>query len=239
LLFGTKLMKYFAVDAESVGGDFQNHDCIYAARPPAGQRDREVLHQLVPNSMEFQLRFSVPIPRHRARLGVLQHYAKTTQSPSASPASNRKARTACFIVGGALRVEKRAGSADGPLLGGASFSVVSRRSHRAPTIITGLSNPSHTTPTHVSRRVCRRRHRRGHGPSGTHCIVDGDRRPAGYLVRSDATRSRRPRSSSQTVNVFVNHQLGSLSVSKHAVGGSGTFHFTSRVTPATRTRRST
>ena len=52
------------------------------------------------------------------------NHAKTTAAPSQSQASNRKAGPACFIVGGGLRIEKRSGSVDGPLLPGATFSVV-------------------------------------------------------------------------------------------------------------------
>jgi hypothetical protein len=40
------------------------------------------------------------------------NYAKATAAPSESRASNRKAGPACFIVGGALRVEKVDGNGD-------------------------------------------------------------------------------------------------------------------------------
>src|SRR5207248_9206078 len=100
----------------------------------------------VPNSTPFQLHFSVSIPADTALGTQFCNYAKTTQSPSASQSSNRKAGPACFTVGGALRIEKRSGSVTGPLLPGASFSVVCRPTVTVPpTVITGL-DPSQTNP---------------------------------------------------------------------------------------------
>jgi uncharacterized repeat protein (TIGR01451 family) len=221
----------FPVDAADVGGDFAMTDCVYVD-PPGAATDAPVAKyfvHFVPNAVDFHLQFSVPIPANTPLGSQFCNYVKTTQSPSASQASNRKAGPACFTVGGGLRIEKRSGSSEGPLLGGASFSVVCSPTTAAPpTIITGLSNPSQVNPnTTVSASgVSADGTIAINGPSGTPCVVTETAAPAGYLVDATPRNLTIPVGAGQTVNVFVNHQLGSLSVSKHAVGGGGTFHFT-------------
>src|SRR3954452_1597572 len=137
----------FPVDASDVGGDFEITDCVYVD-PPGSATDAPIAKyfvHFVPNNADFHLQFSVPIPANTALGSQFCNYAKTTASPSASQASNRKAGPACFTVGGGLRIEKRSGSESGPLLGGASFTVVcSPTVTSPPTIITGLSNQSQT-----------------------------------------------------------------------------------------------
>lgn len=220
----------FPVTASEVGGDFQITDCIYVT-PPGGSASAIAKYfvSFVPNNMAFQLRFAVPIPANTANGSEFCNYAKTTQSPSASPASNRKAGPACFIVGGALRVEKRAGSTDGPLLPGASFTVVCSPSVTVPpTIITGLSSPSQTNQNGTVSAAGESADGSIaiNGPSGTPCDVTETAAPDGYLLDSVTKHLTIPVGTSQTIYVFVNHQTAPLYVTKHAVGGSGTFHFT-------------
>ncbi|HEX8001263.1 MAG TPA: DUF5979 domain-containing protein [Mycobacteriales bacterium] len=221
----------FPVDAADVGGDFEITDCVYVD-PPGGAQDAPIAKyfvHFVPNNTSFQLRFSVPIPDDTPLGSQFCNYAKTTASPSASQASNRKAGPACFTVGGGLRIEKRSGSASGPLLGGASFSVVcTPTTSQPPTIITGLSNQSTSGPggTVVASGSSATGTIAINGPSGTPCVVTETAAPDGYVLDPAPRALVIPVGTSQTVNVFVNQQLGSLSVSKHAVGGSGTFHFT-------------
>jgi uncharacterized repeat protein (TIGR01451 family) len=221
----------FPVDAGDVGGDFAMTDCVYVD-PPGAAADAPIAKyfvHFVPNAEDFHLQFSVPIPANTPLGSQFCNYVKTTQSPSASQASNRKAGPACFTVGGGLRIEKRSGSTEGPLLGGASFSVVcSPTTASPPTIITGLSNPSQINAnTTVSASGSAADGTIAiNGPSGTPCIVTETAAPAGYQVDPTPRNLVIPVGASQTVNVFVNEQLGSLSVSKHAVGGGGTFHFT-------------
>jgi len=221
----------FPVDAADVGGDFAITDCVYVD-PPGTAADvplAKYFVSFVPNSTDFHLQFSVPIPADTPLGSQFCNYAKTTQSPSASQASNRKAGPACFTVGGGLRIEKRSGSVTGPLLPGASFSVLcSPATAQPPTIITGLSNQSHTNPngTVSASGVSDEGTIAINGPSGTHCIVTETAAPTGYVLDPTPRDLVIPVGTSQTVNVFVNKQLGSLTVTKHAVGGAGTFHFT-------------
>jgi uncharacterized repeat protein (TIGR01451 family) len=221
----------FPVDAADVGGDFELTDCVYVD-PPGTGTDAPIAKyfvHFVPNNTDFHLQFSVPIPANTPLGSQFCNYVKTTASPSASQASNRKAGPACFTVGGGLRIEKRSGSAVGPLLPGASFTVVcSPAVTQPPTIITGLSNQSHTNGdgTVSASGMTDDGTIAINGPSGTHCIVTETAAPAGYVVDPTPRDLVIPVGASQTINVFVNQQLGSLSVSKHAVGGSGTFHFT-------------
>jgi uncharacterized repeat protein (TIGR01451 family)/LPXTG-motif cell wall-anchored protein len=221
----------FPVDASDVGGDFEFTDCVYVDPPGAGN-DAPIAKyfvHFVPNAADFHLQFSVPIPADTPIGSQFCNYVKTTASPSASQASNRKAGPACFTVGGALRVEKRSGSTTGPLLPGASFTVVcTPETTSPPTIITGLTNPSVTNGngTVSASGVAADGTVAINGPSGTPCVVTETAAPAGYQVDATPRNLVIPVGSSQTINVFVNQQLGSLSVSKHAVGGGGTFHFT-------------
>ena len=221
----------FPVDAADVGGDFRITDCVFVDPPGAGGdvAIAKYFVDFVPNNTSFQLRFSVDIPADTPLGSQFCNYAKTTESPSASQASNRKAGPACFTVGGGLRIEKRSGSASGPLLPGASFTVVcSPTTTSPPTIITGLSNQSQTNPdgTVSTSGAAGDGTIAINGPSGTPCTVTETAAPDGYLVDATPRNLVIPVGASQTVNVFVNQQLGSLSVSKHAVGGGGTFHFT-------------
>jgi uncharacterized repeat protein (TIGR01451 family) len=221
----------FPVDAADVGGDFEITDCVYVD-PPGSGNDAPIAKyfvHFVPNAEDFHLQFAVPIPADTPLGSQFCNYVKTTASPSASQASNRKAGPACFTVGGALRVEKRSGSTTGPLLPGASFSVVcSPTTTSPPTIITGLSNPSVVNPnTTVSASgVSASGTIAINGPSGTPCVVTETAAPPGYILDPTPRNLVIPVGSSQTINIFVNQQLGSLSVSKHAVGGTGTFSFT-------------
>ncbi|HEU0132002.1 MAG TPA: DUF5979 domain-containing protein [Mycobacteriales bacterium] len=221
----------FPVSAADVGGDFEITDCVYVD-PPGGGTDAPIAKyfvHFVPNAEDFHLQFAVPIPANTPLGSQFCNYVKTTASPSASQASNRKAGPACFTVGGGLRIEKRTGSTTGPLLPGASFSVVcSPTTTQPPTIITGLSNQSHTNAngTVSATGVADDGTIAINGPSGTPCVVTETAAPAGYLLDATPRNLVIPVGASQTINVFVNHQQGSLTVTKHAVGAGGTFHFT-------------
>ena len=220
----------FPVDASDVGGDFEITDCVYVDPPGTGTDEAIAKYfvHFVPNNTSFQLRFSVPIPEGTPLGSQFCNYAKTTASPSASQASNRKAGPACFTVGGGLRIEKRAGTASGPLLPGASFTVVcSPTTTSPPTIITGLSNQSVTNPngTVSASGTADAGTIAINGPSGTPCVVTETAAPPGYVVDPTPRNLVIPVGTSQTINVFVNQQLGSLTVTKEAVGGGGTFSF--------------
>ena len=112
----------YPVDISDVSGrtTFVITDCIFVD----GNAVAKYLVSFVPNTTSFELQFSVPIPMSTPMGSQFCNYAKTTAAPSHSQASNRKAGPACFTVGGGIRIEKRSGSVTGPLLPGASFSVV-------------------------------------------------------------------------------------------------------------------
>ena len=215
----------YPVDPADVAGreTFVITDCVFVDDEAVAKYSVS----FVPNTEEFQLRFAVPIAPDTPLGAQFCNYAKTTAAPSESQASNRKAGPACFTVGGALRIEKRSGSTTGPLLAGASFTVVCSPTVAQPaTIITGLSNPSHTNPDGtVSASGTSAGSIAITGPSGTPCTVTETAAPPGYQVDPTPRNLVIPIGTSQTINIFVNRQLGNLVISKTTNGGTGTFTF--------------
>ena len=219
----------YPVDPEDVTGrdTFVITDCVFV--------DDEAVVQytvsFVPNTEAFQLRYSVPIPAGTPLGAEFCNYAKTTAAPSTSQASNRKAGPACFVVGGALRIEKRSGSTTGPLLGGASFSVLCTPDTGAasqPTIITGLSQTSQSNSdgTVTASGTSATGVIAISGPSGTPCSVTETAAPAGYQLDSTPRSLVIPIGTGQTIEVFVNlREVGTLVVDKTTTGGTGTFTF--------------
>ncbi|MGQ0520551.1 MAG: DUF5979 domain-containing protein [Actinomycetota bacterium] len=216
----------YPVDASDVSGreTFVITDCVFVDDDAVAKYSVS----FVPNTVEFQLRFSVPIAPDTPLGAQFCNYAKTTAAPSESQASNRKAGPACFTVGGGLRIEKRSGSTTGPLLPGASFTVSCAPAvTQPPTIITGLSQTSHTNTdgtvsasgTSATGTIAI------NGPSGTVCTVTETAAPAGYQLDPTPRTLTIPVGTSQTVNVFVNLQFGDLVITKTTSGGTGTFTF--------------
>jgi uncharacterized repeat protein (TIGR01451 family) len=216
----------YPVDAGDVSGreTFVITDCVFVDDDAVAKYSVS----FVPNTVEFQLRFSVPIASDTPLGAQFCNYAKTTAAPSESQASNRKAGPACFTVGGGLRIEKRSGSTTGPLLPGASFTVSCAPAvTQPPTIITGLSQTSHTNAdgtvsasgTSATGTIA------VNGPSGTVCTVTETAAPAGYQLDPTPRTLTIPVGTSQTVNVFVNLQFGDLVITKTTSGGTGTFTF--------------
>ncbi|MGH9178836.1 MAG: DUF5979 domain-containing protein [Acidimicrobiales bacterium] len=215
----------YPVDPDDVAGreTFVITDCVFVDDDAVAKYSVS----FVPNTADFQLRFAVPVAPDTPLGAQFCNYAKTTAAPSESQASNRKAGPACFTVGGALRIEKRSGSATGPLLPGASFSVVCSPTVTQPaTIITGLSSPSQTNQDGtVSASGTTAGSIAIAGPSGTPCTVTETAAPPGYQVDPTPRQLVIPIGTSQTINVFVNRQLGNLVISKTTTGGTGTFTF--------------
>ena len=109
----------YPVDPEDVSGreEFVITDCVFIG-------DDAVLKYFitfVPNTEDFELNLTLNIPDDAPVGEELCNYAKTTAAPSDSQASNRKAGPACFIIGGALSVEKVDGNGDP--LAGADFDI--------------------------------------------------------------------------------------------------------------------
>ena len=116
----------FPVDAEDVGGDFRITDCVFIDTDGDGDTEEgeavaKYFIDFVPNNEDFILTFTLNIPADAPIGDEYCNFAKTTESPSASQASNRKAGPACFVIGGAIRVEKV--DQGGAPLAGATFSI--------------------------------------------------------------------------------------------------------------------
>ncbi|MEO8247021.1 MAG: isopeptide-forming domain-containing fimbrial protein [Chloroflexota bacterium] len=107
----------FPVDAEDVGGDFRITDCVFIGDTAVAK----YFIDFVPNNENFLLTFTLTIPSDAPVGDEYCNYAKTTESPSNSQASNRKAGPACFLIGGDLLIHKT--DASGAPLAGADFTV--------------------------------------------------------------------------------------------------------------------
>jgi MYXO-CTERM domain-containing protein len=177
----------FPVDPSDVGGDFAITDCVFIA----GKAALKYSVAFVPNNVNFLLTFNLTIPPD-APIGALYcNFAKTTQSPSTSQASNRKAGPACFRIGGNLRIIKVAeGDPDHTPLAGASFDVACTTGQETipPVVISGLSGAttfstgayraSGTADTGIIAIA---------GPEGTPCTVTETAAPPGFNLPADPT----------------------------------------------------
>ncbi|HVF31717.1 MAG TPA: DUF5979 domain-containing protein [Acidimicrobiales bacterium] len=215
----------FPVDPTDVAGreTFVITDCVFVDDVAIAKYSVS----FVPNTEAYELRFTVPVPPDTLLGAQFCNYAKTTAAPSTSQASNRKAGPACFTVGGGLRIEKRSGSASGPILPGAEFAIECRPTTDVPpTIISGLSEPSTTD----SNGVVSASGTAGDGtiaivgPSGTPCTVTETAPPAGHLHDPTPRELVIPVGTSQTIEVFVNEQVSSLTVTKTS-DADGSFDF--------------
>src|SRR5438874_1338989 len=117
---------HFPEDPNNVG-DWAIADCVLLGSGP-DLKTYTVLDQgefgLVNNAEDFTLTFHVDIPADAPIGARICNVAKTTESPSKSPGSNRKAGPACFTVGGDVRIEKHsAADPDGDLVPGATFVI--------------------------------------------------------------------------------------------------------------------
>lgn len=180
----------YPVDAADIGQTFKITDCVFVG----GVSAEKYLITFVPNNTSYTLEYAVTIPDD-APIGVEYcNYAKTTSSPSASQASNRKANPACFNVGGSLRVEKH--DENGALLPGAQFEVAcDPQSQVPPVVVDGLDEDGIATTGAIGIN----------GPEGTQCEVTEVAAPEGYDLADDASRTLTiPRGSEATTEVFVN-----------------------------------
>jgi uncharacterized repeat protein (TIGR01451 family) len=174
----------FPVDASDVGGDFAITDCVFIDNNAA----IKYTVAFVPNTENFLLTFTLQIPAGTPLGAEYCNYAKTTQSPSTSQASNRKAGPACFIVGGNISIFKK--NAAGDPLAGAKFHVVctlpTTQAAMPDTIIDGVSHNS-TSGGVITQDVTTGAD--GHiaiqAPEGTSCVVTETDPPAGYLLPDD------------------------------------------------------
>ncbi len=169
----------FPVDADQVGGDFAITDCVFID----GDAALKYTVAFVPNNENFILTFTLHIPAGTPIGAEYCNYAKTTQSPSASPASNRKAGPACFVVGGNISVLKT--NEAGDPLAGAHFHIVctlpTTDAFLPDTIIDGVDHDS-TSGAVITQNVTTDATGRIviQAPSGTSCLITETQAPAGY-----------------------------------------------------------
>jgi hypothetical protein len=151
---GTALFR-FTFPAEAQGNPGQEEwritDCVFLNDEPFQKYDVTALENDVsPVVIEFLL----TIPANTPVGAEYCNYGKTTQTPSDEQGSNRKAGPACFIVGGALRIEKD--DASGAPLAGATFTVtcnwpdVNAGTFLPDTILSAPTNGTITPPGGVS-----------------------------------------------------------------------------------------
>ena len=101
------------------GADFEVTDCVFINGNPVLKYIIQAPNNPVGDTISFTIGLQIPAD---APIGAEYcNYARSEETPSDPQRSNRKAGPACFIIGGALRVEKVDQS--GAPLAGATFSV--------------------------------------------------------------------------------------------------------------------
>jgi hypothetical protein len=84
----------YPLNASSVGKEFTILDCAFINGEPA----LKYTVSFVPSNQAFVLRMTLGVPEDAPVGGTYCNYAKTTGSPTAAQASQRKAGPSCFIV---------------------------------------------------------------------------------------------------------------------------------------------
>jgi hypothetical protein len=172
----------FPVDASDVGGDFAITDCVFIG----GDAALKYTVSFVPNNENFILTFTLHIPAGTPIGAEYCNYAKTTQSPSTSQASNRKAGPACFIVGGNIAVLKT--DEAGHPLAGAEFHIDCTLPTTTATLPDTIINGDSIAPVngHVITDVTTGANGRIaiQAPEGTSCVITETKAPDGYDLAS-------------------------------------------------------
>ena len=209
-------------------------DCVFLNDDPFQKYTVTALsNDVSPVIIEFLLTIPSDVPVG----SEFCNYGKTTETPSDAQASNRKAGPACFIVGGALRVEKVDGS-DNPLAG-ATFTVACQWPDVSPgtflpdTILSVPTNGSinggassetinSTDNGSFSRTVVT-----GdegvisvNGPVDTVCTFTETAAPPGYLLPADPDVTLTIDDAGQQIVSFVNQQPPDISISKTPDSGT-------------------
>jgi len=175
----------YPVSADDVSGreTFVITDCVFIG----GDAALKYSVSFVPNTENFILTFTLQIPAGTPIGAEYCNYAKTTAAPSKSPASNRKAGPACFVVGGNISVLKT--DEAGHPLAGAHFHIVctlpKTEAFLPTTIIDGVSHASSSgavitqnVTTDSSGRIVIQ------APEGTSCVITETQAPDGFDLAS-------------------------------------------------------
>lgn len=201
-------------------------DCVFLDTDLTDDKDGDALAKYTVTALENDvspvvIEFTLTIPSDAPVGSEFCNYGKTTETPSDSQGSNRKAGPACFIVGGALRVSKVDG--EGMPLAGASFDVdcdwpnVSAGTFLPDTILSVPTNGSigggsssetidSTDNGSFSRSVVT-----GdegvisvNGPNGTSCTFTETAAPAGFDLPADVDCTLIVETGEQGTCEFVN-----------------------------------
>jgi uncharacterized repeat protein (TIGR01451 family) len=208
----------YPIDPADIGQTFTVTDCPVLG---ANVHDAQAYQfTFVPNNTSFTVEFTLIIPADTPIGTSYCNYAKTTASPSAPQASNRKAGPACFTVGGNLRIEKHATGNTTDLLAGAQFDVSCPTDAptvpitESPVIITGLVDgngdpvvATYDTATHAwtASGTADPGFIGISGPSGTVCTVTETAAPPGYELPDVTTHQYTiPVGTSQQVEEWFN-----------------------------------
>ena len=84
----------YPVNPASVGKEFTILDCAFINDVPA----LKYIISFVPSNEFFTLRLTLAVPEDAPVGGLYCNYVKTTGSPTAAQASQRKAGPACFVI---------------------------------------------------------------------------------------------------------------------------------------------
>lgn len=84
----------YPVNAASVGKEFTITDCAFINDVAA----LKYIVSFVPSNQSFVLRMTLAVPEDAPVGGLYCNYVKTTGSPTAAQASQRKAGPACFVI---------------------------------------------------------------------------------------------------------------------------------------------
>jgi len=233
---------HFPQDPNNVG-NWAIADCVLLGSG-SDLKSYTVLDQgqfgLVNNAEDFTLTFHVDIPADAPIGARICNVAKTTESPSKSPGSNRKAGPACFTVGGDVRIEKHsAADPNGDLVPGATFVIWDCvNSADDPTLQPIVVTPAVSSGNIYSSTLAGGGvvHATGgfvavSGPSGSTCKVTETDPPPGFQLPDTVTHSFTipVGTSGATIINFVDPLApGSIKIEKTAPAGaqSTVFHFT-------------
>ena len=187
----------------SNGGTFTVSDCLLLGQGSDLKTynviDSGAFTRDVANNQNFDVTFTVQIPTTAVVGDRICNVAKTTASPSGSPASNRKAGPACFLVGGDARVEKHSTTdPDGAPLPGATFSFdncvnTALDPSLQPLIIGGTSYGDDTKAPYAGHGSISVVATTGtiafSGTTNSHCDVTETSPPSGYELPSTVTQT--------------------------------------------------
>ncbi len=178
----------YPVTADDVAGrtTFEIRDCVFID----GEAALKYVVTFVPNTENFILTFTLQIPDGTPIGAKYCNYAKTVAAPSKSPASNRKAGPACFVVGGNISILKT--NEAGQPLAGAHFHIVctlptvDAGTFLPTTIIDGVPHDSHSGDVITQNVVTDSTGRIAiQAPEGTSCVITETQAPDGYDLPAD------------------------------------------------------